>query len=89
MSKIVDVGLVTHGDATHLLKYVREAIVDGWQPYGTPYLDKEGRHYWAIVKYEQESRSVNVSSFRDENDRLRFTLQFANSKSFPAPEFEA
>lgn len=28
-------------------------IKEGWQPYGSPYIDKEGRDCQAMVKYEQ------------------------------------
>jgi hypothetical protein len=47
-----------------LYKAVNDCIKDGYQPYGSPYIDRNGVEKQAMVKYEDESEqpSPNLTS---------------------------
>ena len=50
--KIIDYTIVQSTKNTTLAQAVREAMESGWQPYGYPYLDKNGNEKQAVVRYE-------------------------------------
>ncbi len=57
--KIVDYLTVSgsNSKAKHLRNNVCSYLDQGWQPYGYPYLDRNGTEKQAMVKYEEEIKS--------------------------------
>ena len=51
--KIVEYGMVMAGDAIHIIEEIRESLVYGWQPFGSPFVHSDIIHQ-AMVKYEEE-----------------------------------
>ena len=57
MQKVIDYELLDFEHADHIVKYVKEGLIQGWQPYGKPRVTKindsgDLRIFQAMVKYE-------------------------------------
>jgi hypothetical protein len=60
--KIIDYDVLTASKNHSLQDCVCRLISAGWQPYGNPYLDRNGVEKQAMVKYEPEQPSPNITS---------------------------
>ena len=65
MMKIVDYDLLANTRNVPLEEIVSNRIKQGWQPYGSPYLDRNGVEKQAVVLHEEpktEAITPNLTS---------------------------
>ena len=52
--EIVIYKLITHNVLKQFNKGVNILIDDGWQPFDSPFIDKDDYYYQALVKYKED-----------------------------------
>lgn len=85
--KVIDYGTVTATKNTPLCDGVQALITIGWQPYGNPYLDRNGVEKQAVVKYEEEPFKIGPVKAGEEVEPIfvKMTEQ-GPAVEFPHPE---
>ena len=53
--KITDYKIVFPTNNEDMELRVNHSLSEGWQPYGSPYVDRNGKEKQAMVKYEEKA----------------------------------
>jgi len=61
-NKIVDYDILWSENTHKLISAVKNAITEGWKPYGHPYTRDGNKVYQAVVKIERKFGSITLGN---------------------------